>query len=219
MDTLTAMSAPGQLTHRDREILVALLTRVRLFSQRQLAETWFHSEVANARRRLRFLEGAGLVQSIQVAARPLPPVDSPVFCWKPGDLPPDAGAVSFQLVRRWKGRAVRFMTAVVATHEAQRLCGGRGRKQLPHPTQATHDLGVAAVWLSLRRQQSPLADAWRGEDLLAADREGGKLPDAFLVDSSDRVTAAIEFGGAYRPERVRDFHEHCSDRSLPYWLY
>ena len=43
------------ITNRDREILQALVQKVRLFSQRQIADHWWDGELANARRRLKRL--------------------------------------------------------------------------------------------------------------------------------------------------------------------
>ena len=213
------MRTPLRLTERDTEVLEALLTKVRLISLRQLAENWFQGELANARRRARILASTGWLRPIQVGARPLPPLEKPVYSWRPGVEEPDCGQISSRLISRWRGRAVRTMTAYLATPEAAKLLGGKGREELPHPTQATHDLGVTEVWLGFRRHLPELAKAWRGEDVMSASLEEGKLPDAFLVGPEDDIRAAIEFGGAYRPERVQAFHEHCVDHQLPYSLY
>ena len=54
---------------------------------------------------------------------------------------------------------------------------------------------------------------------MAHTRRGEKLPDAFIVDSTQQVTGVIEFGGSYDAQRVTEFHEDCVSRSLPYQLW
>jgi hypothetical protein len=93
------------------------------------------------------------------------------------------------------------------------------RGELKHPTQATHDLGVAAVWLRLQEVAPEWATAWRGEDLFAHTRHGEKIPDAFIVDANEQVTWVIEFGGAYDRERLRAFHADCASRRVSYQIW
>ncbi len=111
------------------------------------------------------------------------------------------------------------MTAFIATERAARLIGGIARSRLKQPTQATHDLGVAQVWLHFRSVDPARSEAWRGEDVMAHTRHGEKLPDAFLVDEKSRTVAIIEFGGSYDTRRVRDFHNDCLTRNLPYQIW
>lgn len=206
-------------TSRDQEILTALVQKVRLFSLRQIAAHWWDGEVANARRRLKVLMGVDLLQRITVRARTLPPLQAPVAAWDPGRPAVDFGQIAHRLQSRWVHRAVRTTTAFIATPRAARLLGGTARAELKASTQVTHDLGVAHVWLVLDRSAPERADAWRGEDLMAHTRIGQKLPDAFLVDESGTPTAVIEFGGSYDAARVRDFHEDCAARALPYEIW
>ncbi len=206
------------MTPRDKFLLAALVLKVRLFSLRQIAEQWWNGDLANTRRRLKHLAGNELIQQITVPVRTLPPVETPVFAWQPEQTPPDPSAVSYRLQVRWKGRAVRPVTAVVATAKAAQLFGGNGGGELKQPTQATHDLGVAAVWLRLLETNPNLANAWQGEDQLAHTRVGEILPDAFIVDNGE-ITEVIEFGGAYNAERVEEFHLDCASRDLPYQIW
>ena len=83
--------------------------------------------------------------------------------------------------------------------------GGTARGELRHPTQATHDLGVAAGWLRLHQVAPKWAAAWRGEDLLAHTRRGEKLPDAFIVDDDAELDEA--------------FHQDWVSRNFPYQLW
>ena len=213
------MNGPLHLTQRDRAIVAALVLRVRLLSQRQTADHWWNGDTANVRRRLSQLANHGLVQRITVQARTLPVLESPLISWRPGDPTPDLGSIAWQCQSRWRGRAVRPCTAWIATETAARQFGGVGRGELKHPAQATHDLGVAAVWLRLNEIAPQWAQAWRGEDVMAHTRRGEKLPDAFIVDGAQKVTGVIEFGGSYDALRVTEFHEDCVARSLPYQLW
>jgi hypothetical protein len=207
------------LTRRDAEVVQALVQKVRLFSQRQLAAAWWHGDMGNARRRLGQLRWAELVERIDVQARTLGCMSQPLVVWQPGQMAPNFGQVAYQCQSRWQRRALRSCAAWIATVRSAQLFGGASRGELKHPTQASHDLGVAAVWLRLRATAPTLAESWRGEDLLAHSRHGAKLPDAFIVDNDERVTTAIEFGGAYDAIRVREFHEDCDHRGLPYQLW
>ena len=207
------------LTPRDHELIEALVLMVRLFSQRQIAEHWWCGETANARRRLKALTKDGLLQPVTIAARTLPPIEEPVVVWQPGGPAPDFGKVAYRLQERWRRQAVRQIRAYTATDKAAQLFGGRGQEHLKHPMQATHDLGVAAVWLRLHERAPAWASAWRSEDLLASTRRGEKLPDAFVIGGGSEVLWVIEFGGSYTAARVQEFHEDCATRSLPYQIW
>lgn len=207
------------LTERDQRLLLALLLKVRLLSLRQIAAAWWQGEVANVRRRLKLLAGAGLLLPLTVAARTLPALEGPLIVWQPDEAAPDFGHVAHLLQSRWRRRAVRPTKAYVATPKAAQLLGGRGTEQLKHPAQATHDLGVAAVWLHLLQHAPAWAEAWRGEDLLAHTRRGEKLPDAFIVDEENEPLWLIEFGGDYDAHRLQAFHEDCRVRDIPYQLW
>ncbi len=209
------------ITGRDRELLQALALKVRLVSLRQIADHWFGGDVANARRRLRQLVAAGLLQRVNVTARPTPLLVGPVVVWQPGQLAPDFGKVARLIETRWHHRPVRHCATFIATTKTANAFGGKARGELKRPLQATHDLGVAAVWLRLHREQSDLAAAWRSEDLLAHTRRGhgDKFPDAFVVNTADEIVAVIEFSGGYDTDRVREFHADCESRRLPYQLW
>ena len=208
-----------RLTNRDTEILRALATKVRLFSLRQIAECWFIGDVANTRRRMRSLKNRSLVNQVTVRSRNLPEFSSPLIQWRPGQPDPRFEAVAHILQSRWTGRSVRDCAAFIATTQTAQLFGGVQRGELKKQLQVTHDLGVAAVWLTLFRTMPAVAEAWCGEDLLAATRRGEKLPDSFLLDGDGQIAAVIEFGGSYDAARVEEFHRDCDDRQLPYQLW
>lgn len=207
------------LTERDREILLALAQKVRLLALRQIAEHWWDGELANTRRRLKALARAELIRRISVSARTLPPILEPIVTWQSGQPAPHFGKVSYRLRERWAHRAVRPTSAYIVTDRAAHLFGGKARGELKHSLQATHDLGVAAVWLCLHGQAPAWAGAWRGEDQLAHTRRGEKLPDGFIVNDVEEVVWVIEFGGSYDAARVQEFHVDCASRDLPYQIW
>jgi len=207
------------VTRRDQEFLQALCLKVRLFGQRQIADGFFEGALANARRRLKQLAANGLLTRMTVQARAVPALESPLASWRPGDSEPEFGQVAYRCQSRWRQRPTRPCCVWIATEKAAQIYGGVRRGELKNPTQATHDLGVAAVWLRLRHVAPQWATAWRGEDLMAQTRIGEKLPDAFIIDAQEQVAWVIEFGGGYDAERVRAFHEDCAQRGLPYHLW
>lgn len=207
------------MTRRDRELLAALVLKVRLFALRQIADHWWDGEVANARRRLKQLVAGELIHRVTVLVRTLPAIEAPVVSWQPNQAAPDFDAVSYRLQSRWQSRPVRPVTAFIASEKSAQLFGGKHRGELKHQMQATHDLGVAAVWLRFHECAPAWADAWQGEDQLAHTRRGEKLPDAFVVNEQGQTTSVVEFGGAYDAARVEEFHLDCASRDLPYQIW
>ena len=207
-----------RLQPRDLMLLEALALRVRLISQRQAAEAFWHGHLANARRRLNRLAECGMVTRSVVNAQPLPELEQPVVRWQPEQPAPDSHRVAFQLQNRWRFRALRQTVVYFPTVKTIAQFGGRQRSQTK-VTQMTHDLGVTAVWLKYAQQDSTLSATWIGEDVLAPTRIHQKLPDAALTDQHGEPKLLIEFGGSYGPERVADFHDDAAARELPYHLW
>ena len=154
----------------------------------------------------------------RVLARPLLPLLEPAFRWKPGKDAPLFGELSWTLQKRWTEPA-REVTVYLATRRAAAIFGGRADGKIKNPSQVTHDIHLRALYLKLVREAPTLAAGWIGEDILAPTREHQKLPDAILHDGEGRPRLVIEFGGSYPTERVRDFHEDCAARGLPYELW
>lgn len=204
---------------RDLEILTALVQKVRVFSLRQVAAAWWNDDITNARRRLKTLADVGLLIRLEAAARPLPGFTQALVTWEPDAVAPEFDAVSYALQRRWRKRPPRSTTVYVASCRTARLIGGKARGAIRKTAQTTHDLGVSAIWLRFRQHHPEWAEAWRGEDVMAATRVGQKLPDAFIVDGNQEVRWVVEFGGAYSAERVRAFHKDCVTRSLAYQIW
>lgn len=211
------MTRLTQLTERDLMILKALSLQVRLFGQRQLAESLWSGEIANARRRLRRFVELGLVKRKVALARPLPEMLSPVFQWMPGRAEPDVGQIAFQLQSRWRYQALRSTIVFVPTPTILNHFGGRQKTLMS--SQASHDLGVSEVWLWYLRNRPALAAAWRGEDLLIENEPGESLPDAVLVDANEQPVMLIEFGGDYNANRIATFHDAAAMRGIPYQVW
>ena len=211
-----------QLTARDLEIVRTLSLKVRIFSLRQLASSWWKPTKVgqdNARRRLLAVCDAGLLECTEVMARPLPAIEAPVVTWRPGEPEPDLGSASWLLQSRWT-EPPRQTTVYLATKKGANRYGAPRRGELKHSLQATHDLGVSEVYLQLLRADPDAASEWVGEDTFASRRRGQKLPDAMLVPASgEEPRMVIEFGGAYARHRLESLHRDCQARDLPYQVW
>lgn len=207
------------MTERDEAILDTLTRRVRVLSVAQVASTWWSGSpgIAAAKSRLRVLEGQGWLLLVGLLARPLPSLETPVVTWSPGDREPDFGAVSYRLRSRWNQPACRIL-AVVATDQAGSRHAGKGGR-VPRASEATHDLCLSAVYLRMLEMNPKRARRWISEAMLYERGEGrdSRLPDAAIVTRAG--TTAIEFGGAYAPAKVADFHGFCADRGWEYELW
>lgn len=211
-----------RLVTRDDDILRTLALRLRLLSLDQVAAGWWEPGergLVNARRRLAMLVAVGLLRKLRVQVRPLPALDGPALVWRPSDPEPDFGAVAWCLQSRWQ-EPPRSTTVYIATRRGANQYGGRQRGELRREFQATHDLGVSAIYLRLRAISGREANDWIGEDVLAPHRRGEKLPDAVLAEEPEAPPRMVlEFGGAYDAGRVRRFHESCVDERWPYQLW
>jgi hypothetical protein len=210
------------LQTRDDEILCALSLKVRLFSLEQLASTWWSEGDAGkdtARRRLDRLVRAGLLHRFRVTIRPLPVLDRPVASWAPGRECPELPEIAWTLQSRWT-TDTRQAVVYIASRRCANQFGGRRRGELKHDYQATHDLGVSAMYLRVCQSDPSAAEEWIGEDMLRRVLGHGKTPDAVLaVDPAAAIRLVLEFGGAYDLVRVREFHQYCSARELPYEIW
>lgn len=208
------------LTPRDLSILDALTLRVRVLSVAQIARGWWlestHSEAA-AGGRMKRLEGEGLVIRFTLVSHPELALAAPLAHWRPGDAPPEFGALSHRLKSRWTLPPVP-LAAVIATREAGLRFGVKGGR-FPKPTEQSHDLHFSAVFLRKRDEEPDCVPRWRFETALLAERfagEPGELPDAVIEGDPP---LAVEFGGAYPRERLEGFHRHCAERALPYEIW
>ena len=209
------------MTVRDEEILRLLCSKVRFFSLEQIARTWWTEEpreIRRARQRMMTLAKNAWLKPTTLLARPLLDLVGPIFNWHPGRSDPDFSAVSRALRRRWKLPA-RKVEVFLASHKAAAILGGTTFGLVKNLCQATHDLHVSEVFLFYREYLSDAATLWVGEDSVISTRGAGKRPDAFLRDAQGRNLRVVEFGGAYKADRVQALHEHCSNQQLPYEIW
>jgi len=206
------------LGERDRTVLDALTHRVRVLTLEQTASLGWEGSASRARERLRALEAAGWLRALDLLAHPLIELGNPALVWEPGDPVPDFDKLSYRLTSRWK-RSPRVHRAFIATRQAAvRLAGHGGR--VPRPSEATHDIHLAEVYLALLRKDPKRARRWVSEEDLYSQGFGrdAKLPDAMLLDRGEGPTV-VEFGGAYRPAKLRDFHRFFQRKALRYELW
>lgn len=192
-----------------RELLAALTLRVRAFSSFQIARTW-PKAIASLKR----LESHGLLFSFVAVAHSELPLVEPVIRWTEGAELPEFGRASYQLRSRWNGGGVP-MKCFIASRAAGRMFGGHGGRY-PRESEETHDLHLAAVYLRFRSTWPELAASWVHEEEIKRERKQrrGKLPDAFV--GKNRV---IEFGGAYKKEKLMAFHKFCKERHFDYEVW
>jgi hypothetical protein len=190
------------LGEAERSLLVVLTHRVRVLSLPQIARTWTGLQT---RRQLQRLEERGLVVCFAAVIHPELPLHQPVASWRIGEQTPDFGAASYALRSRWSQAGVSTL-CVIASRAAGRMFGGHGGR-FPRESEETHDVHLAAVYLRLLKADPKLASSWIHEEEIRAERETrrGKLPDAVLKATGK----IIEFGGAYKKEKLISFHEYC----------
>lgn len=215
-----SLSDNSAWTHRDLDILEALAVKIRMLTIAQVAELWWPEgryQFANARRRMIRLARAKLVLRYQVNVHPRIPLSGPVVDWKPGDELPEFAAVSTRLKNRWSLPA-EPTTVFLASKRSANLFGTYAGP-LKDPVQATHDVHLSDIFLWYRQHKPWFCGAWVGEDALKKAGTGVKDPDAFLLRPDGRISRVIDFGGKYSSARVREFHNHCARRDLPYELW
>jgi hypothetical protein len=209
------------MTGRDREIVSALASKIRMLAFDEIIRRWWppsKSAATNARRRLSDLVDAGLLARERAFARPMLSLAEPVFRWQPGEDAPAFGELSWRLQSRWT-EAPREVTVYLATRRAAAIFGGRADGRIKNLSQATHDIHLGSLYLKFTKDASGLASGWIGEGVLAPSRERQKLPDAILHDREGRPRLVVEFGGAYPADRVEAFHADCAERRLPYEIW
>lgn len=208
-------------TARDHQIVAALVQKFRIATADQIARAWWPSSAAAismASRRLRKLQKLGWIDSTTLFARPLLSLSGPFISWSPGKDAPPFQAISNRLRERWRmpARSVRVFNA---SRIANQHLVGKDRRAIKNFCQASHDLHVTEVFLHYLHHRPELADKWRGEDDIAGLRHHQVLPDAMLMDDCGEPICAVEFGGSYTAERLRDFHDDCFERQLPYEVW
>lgn len=208
------------LLDRDKQILEALAYKVRLLSIEQIATTWWpDSKGYKAKEKLLQLRKRGFLVRSSVPAKPLLPLNGPVFTWTPGQAAPAAARLSQHFRHRWAKhhRNAAVITPVyVASRFTAFLFGGVGGRL--NVQTATHDLHVASIYLHFLTTDPDAAHAWVGED--AKGKAGRKIkdPDAF-IEQDRQEPLVVEFAGAYSNSQVESFHKHCVKHGLSYQLW
>ena len=206
-------------TPRDEAILRTLTHRVRMLSLEQIARTWWSDSDASretARRRLRHLASAGLLERVEILTHPILALDGPLFFWTEGGEPPDSGALSYRLKVRWT-ESPEATSVYLATRRAANEFGGFGGP-IKARYQATHDLHVSEVFLRLTEDHPEVESFWTAEEQLP-NRRNDFNPDAEIRDPTGATTLVVEFGGAYEVDRVEHIHASCEGRGVPYQIW
>lgn len=205
------------LNPRSWQLLKTTARGVRLIAPHQLARWWGVSP-SSARRTLKALAAANFLQEVQVRARKIPPIDSPILRWRPGDPPPHFGKLSYRAKDRFRTIPPIQMTAYCCTKVvlAQFSVPGQGRiKQ----SQASHELGVTEAYLyAVQRWPLFTQNCWVGENVYSNQRRHGeKVEDAhFISHRTGEVLIAVEYAGTYPPERFEALHHQLKFK--PYWI-
>ncbi len=207
-----------QLTNRDLKIQATLVVKVRAMSIHQIAGNFFGSNFAGANRRLRTLVACGILVRHRLIARTVS-VSGSIFEWQPGEPAPHFESLSRTINNRWERQATRLTTVFMAAERFSGQVGRRTQGKFTHPLQASHDLGLSAVYLHFLATNPSLALRWLGEDCLLRSRRRKPMPDAVIMGADAIPVQAIEFGGLYDSKRYQRFHNYCFNRELPYAIY
>ena len=208
------------LTVRDISLLDALTFRVRLLAWQHVLTWWPQKQVSEraAHRRIAALIRVGLVRRLRIQARPVLDLGGPMACWRPGDPAADFHALSKRLAARWSEPPVQT-TVLVGTPKAAHLLGGIASGKIAVPYQASHDLGLAAVFLAKRRLDPAAAAGWLSEDMVPKPGRGQKRPDAVVYATAGQAVLAVEFGAGYPAARLEAFHCDCERKALAYEVW
>lgn len=209
------------MTDRENELCVILSHHVRILSIDQIARGWWppnRDARWRARAAVNRLAREKWLCPVTVLARPMLELSAPIFEWAPGDPEPAFTLLENRCQERWECPAVQT-EVVVAGRRALEVFGGSTPGDVKNACQTTHDLHLAEIFLRYREAGLNWREQWVGEDVIAARWEWKKLPDAVLCDKGGNPVRAVDFGGAYRDERLRDFHVMCATKSLSYELW
>lgn len=218
---LHVMKARGARVHlcpRDVEILDTVVRRVKVLSVAQVARTWW-PEAAGAgaaRKRIRLLARAGYVRVVRILAGEERIFTNALARWTPGQDAPDFATVVSHAAGRWES-PTRSVVCVVATPLAAARFGSAFRT--PRLSEGTHDLHVAQLYLRLLRATKWGAGHWEGEACCAAKAgPDQKIPDALLRLPGQPMAIEV-VGESYSVGKLRELHEFCASRGLPYELW
>lgn len=207
---------PGRTPSIDDMAILGRLARAyRLTTASLEAEVLEVSSIA-AKRRLDRMVDAGFLKKQTVNVRVSPPGLSPVLTWNVHDAAPDFGALSYLLCKRWDDLVPHFEHTYSIAPKSLALLAMPKRKSYV-TGQASHDLGVFRMW-QWAKQNCPKYE-FVGEDVFAPDRGNGEIIEDAQLHVNGKPIALMEFGGAYRVERLREIHDSISTTQIPYILF
>lgn len=153
-----------------------------------------------------------------MAVHPPPALAGPLAMWRPGLVAPDAGAIAYRLEKRWAVSPHRRELLFGGTREAA-LRTGAPTPRRPRRTEASHDVGLAEVFVRLLLSDPVRAARWVSESFLSSDGWGAgcPLPDAAI--HLEAATTLIEFGGSYPRQKLLDFHLFCEIHGYAYEVW
>ena len=131
--------------------------------------------------------------------------------------PPDFGAVSYRLQKRWNRHPV-MTTLVAASRKCANILSGHGGR-LSREVERTHDIHLSRVYLLYRERNPSLLPFWIFEERLRQERgrSNEMLPDVLI--RTEAFTRAVEFGGAYSKSKLQAFHAYCAERNFSYEIW
>jgi hypothetical protein len=207
------------LSHRDRTLLSILATKVKVLTLDQVRRTWWPncSNDDSAIRRVKRLRQIGLLNLRVLVSFPEIELGGPLFGWRPGLAEPDFSSVIAQTRRRW-AKSIQGVSIVSITGSGASQFGGRARPV--RPSEGTHDVHVAQVFLHKRLRFPEEAAAWISESQLAYECRGERsvIPDA-LVRLPDQSLAVEVVGESYSLLKLKQFCSYCGRRGWGYELW
>lgn len=219
-DGVSARNFPrSALNRRDREIVQTLTLKIPVASLRQLADAFFHSDPANAARRLNELTKRGLLANFRLNSRLLPSSVKPIFTWQPGDFDPNFSHLATLVSRRWLKQPTTIRSVYLAGPKSSHVSGAKSKHRPQHILQLSHDLKLAESYFYFRSSRPNDAQRWFGESAITIRPKAGQIPDAVICNAAGQPRMAIEVGGVYSAKRIEKLHRHCKSRSLTYEIW
>jgi hypothetical protein len=147
---------------------------------------------------LRRLLRTGLVEPVEVFARPWMRLETPLAVIGRDDPEPNYDALAYAAEKRLE--EPRELTVYRATRRAANIYGGT--VPLSHQLQMGHDVQISSV-LEAHRKRGVNIDNWISEDQLGALKGLlPKIPDALVFGAP---IIAVEVIGDYPATRIREF--------------
>jgi hypothetical protein len=145
-------------------------------------------------------------------------LSEPLVVWSINEPIPDFQQLSARLHRRARASAT-VTTTVTATRKTRNLLGTGGSACRPKLTQVTHDLHVAEIFLAYRSMGFDVHKRWVGEDRIPDVWPIRVRPDALVLDAEGQFLRAVEYGGDYSIDRLRELHNALARIWLAYEIW